>query len=80
VVLDALEAATAYLVLSYLQESLEGNIQFPGWVISLSVFHLYGNPVFLGMNWTNFLGMTAVAVVLLVIGLAQFRNADIELG
>jgi ABC-2 type transport system permease protein len=71
---------TAYLVLSYLQESLEGNIQFPGWVMSLSIFHLYGSPIFLGMNWTNFLGMTAVAVVLLVIGLAQFRNADIELG
>ena len=72
--------ATAYLVLSYLQESLEGNIQFPGWVMSLSVFHLYGNPIFFGMDWTNFLGMTAVAVVLLVIGLAQFRNADIEVG
>ncbi len=72
--------ATAYLVLSYLQESLEGNIQFPGWVMSLSVFHLYGDPIFLGMNWTNFLGMTAVAVVLLVIGLAQFRSVDIELG
>jgi ABC-2 type transport system permease protein len=72
--------ATAYLVLSYLTESLEGNIQFPGWVMSLSVFHLYGNPIFLGMDWTNFLGMTAVAVVLLVIGLAQFRNADIEVG
>jgi ABC-2 type transport system permease protein len=71
---------TAYLVLSYLQESLEGNIQFPGWVMSLSIFHLYGSPIFLGMNWTNFLGMTAVAVVLLVIGLAQFRNVDIEVG
>ena len=71
---------TAYLVLSYLQESLEGNIQFPGWFMSLSIFHLYGNPIFFGMNWTNFLGMTAVAVVLLVIGLAQFRNADIRNG
>ena len=38
--------ATAYLVLSYLQESLEGNIQFPGWLMSLSIFHLYGNPDF----------------------------------
>jgi ABC-2 type transport system permease protein len=71
--------ATAYLVLSYLQESLEGNIQFPGWVMSLSIFHLYGSPIFLGMNWTNFLGMTGVAIVLLVIGLVQFRSADIEL-
>jgi ABC-2 type transport system permease protein len=70
---------TAYLVLSYVQESLEGNIQFPGWLMSLSVFHLYGNPAFLGMNWTNFLGMTAVGIALLIIGLLQFRSADIEL-
>jgi ABC-2 type transport system permease protein len=72
--------ATVYLVLSYLQESLEGNIQFPGWVMSLSVFHLYGNPAFLGMNWTNFLGMTVVAIALLIIGLVQFRYLDIEVG
>ena len=71
---------TAYLVLSYLQEALEGNIQFPGWLMSLSVFHLYGNPVFLGMNWTNFLGMTGVGIALLVIGLVQFRSVDIEVG
>lgn len=71
---------TAYLVLSYVQESLEGNIQFPGWLMSLSVFHLYGNPVFLGMNWTNFLGMTGVGIALLVIGLVQFRSVDIEVG
>jgi ABC-2 type transport system permease protein len=71
---------TAYLVLSYLQESLEGNIQFPGWVMSLSIFHLYGNPIFLGMNWTNFLGMLAAVVVLLIIGLVQFRYVDVEVG
>jgi ABC-2 type transport system permease protein len=71
---------TAYLVLSYLQEQAEGNIQIPGWLMSLSVFHLYGNPIFLGMDWTNFLGMTGVAIALLVIGLLQFRYVDIELG
>ena len=71
---------TAYLVLSYLQESLEGNIQFPGWLMSLSIFHLYGNPAFLGMNWTNFLGMTVVAIALLIIGLVQFRYVDVEVG
>ncbi len=71
---------TAYLVLSYVQESLEGNIQFPGWLMSLSVFHLYGNPAFFGMNWTNFLGMAAVGIALLIIGLVQFRYADVQLG
>ena len=71
---------TAYLVLSYVQESLEGNITFPDWVMSLSVFHLYGNPAFTGMNWTNFLGMTCVGIALLVIGLVQFRTVDVEVG
>jgi ABC-2 type transport system permease protein len=70
----------AYLVLSYLQESLEGAIQFPSWLMSLSIFHVYGNPIFLGMNWTNFLGMTGVAIALLFIGLVQFRYTDIEVG
>ncbi len=68
-----------YLVLSYLQESLEGAIQFPNWLMSLSIFHVYGNPIFLGMNWTNFLGMIGVAIALLIIGLVQFRYADVEL-
>jgi len=71
---------SAYIVLSYIQELLEGTIPMPVWLMDLSIFHVYGNPVFLGVNWTNFLGMTGVAVVLLVISLVQFRYADIELG
>ena len=71
---------SAYIVLSYMEELFEGAITMPVWLMNLSIFHLYGNPVFLGVNWTNFLGMTAVAIVLLVISLVQFRYADIELG
>jgi len=52
----------------------------PSWIGSLSIFHLYGNPVFLGMNWNNFLGMTGVAIVLLIISLIQLHYADIGLG
>ncbi len=70
----------AYIVLSYMQELLEGTITMPVWLMDLSIFHVYGNPVFLGVNWTNFLGMTGVAVVLLVMSLVQFRHADIKLG
>ncbi len=71
---------TAYLVLSFLEETLEGNFTIPSWVLSLSIFHLYGNPIFVGMNWGNFWGMLAVALVLLVIGVLQFRTVDIGLG
>jgi hypothetical protein len=48
--------------------------------MNLSIFHLYGNPVLLGVNWTNFLGMTGVVLALLLIGLIQFHAADIKLG
>ena len=71
---------SAYIALSFMQELLEGMIPMPSWVMSLSIFHLYGNPIFLGVNWNNFLAMTAVALLLLVISLLQFRSADIELG
>jgi polyether ionophore transport system permease protein len=70
----------AYLILSFVEELLEGLIQFPSWLMSLSIFHLYGNPIFLGMNWGNFPGMTGVAAILLVISLVQFRSADIKIG
>jgi len=71
---------TTYLVLAFLEELLEGMFPMPTWVMSLSLFHLYGNPIFLGVNWGNFLGMTVVALMLLVVGLVQFRGADIALG
>ncbi len=71
---------SAYLVLSFLEETLEGNFTIPSWVLSLSIFHLYGNPIFLGMNWGNFWGMLSVALVLLVVGVMQFRTVDIGLG
>ncbi len=46
--------------------------------MSLSIFHLYA--IFVGMNWNNFLGMTGIAIVLLIVGVVQFRAADIQLG
>ncbi len=75
-----LSIVTAYLALSFLEETLEGIVPWPSLIGSLSIFHMYGNPIFVGMNWGNFLGMTGVAIALLIIGLVQFRSADIELG
>jgi ABC-2 type transport system permease protein len=71
---------TAYLALSYLEETLEGLVPIPSWMGQISIFHLYGNPIFGVMDWGHVLGMTGVAIVLLVISLVQFRSADIKLG
>jgi hypothetical protein len=51
-----------------------GPLPYPG-DHSLNIWH----PIFQGMNWDNFLGMTGMAIVLLVMSLIQFRFADIGL-
>jgi ABC-2 type transport system permease protein len=71
---------TAYIVLAFLAEFLKALLNLPDWLLSLSIFHQYGSPAIDGMNWGAFLGMTAVAIVLLVIGLVQFRYVDVERG
>jgi ABC-2 type transport system permease protein len=71
---------TAYIVLAFLAEFLKELLNLPDWLLSLSIFHQYGNPMTGGMNWGAFLGMTGVAIVLLVIGLVQFRRLDVERG
>jgi ABC-2 type transport system permease protein len=71
---------TAYIAVAFLAEFLKALLNLPDWVLSLSIFHQYGSPVTDGMNWGAFLGMTGVAIVLLVIGLVQFRYADVERG
>jgi len=71
---------TAYLALSYLEETLEGLVSIPSWIGQVSIFHLYGNPIFGVMDWSHVLGMTGVGIALLLISLVQFRYADIQLG
>ncbi|HLZ55845.1 MAG TPA: ABC transporter permease subunit [Ktedonosporobacter sp.] len=71
---------TIYLAFSFLEETLEGIVPMPSWIGSISIFHLYGNPIFLGMYWNNFLDMTTAALLLLLISLFQFSSADLELG
>jgi len=71
---------TTYMALAFLAEFLHMLLQVPNWLLSLSIFHQYGSPIINGMNWQSFSGMTAVAMVLLVIGLVQFRYADIARG
>ena len=69
-----------YITGAYLLEFLKALFKLPGWVMDLSIFHQYGNPIVDGMNWPAFLGMTGVALVLLLIGLVQFRISDVERG
>lgn len=71
---------TLYIMLAFMAEFLQALLNLPNWLMSLSIFYQYGNPIMNGMNWSAFLGMTGVALVLLIIGLVQFRNVDVERG
>jgi ABC-2 type transport system permease protein len=71
---------TLYIAGAYLLVVLGSLLNVPDWVVSLSIFHQYGNPIVDGMNWSAFLGMMGVAFVLLLIGLVQFQRADVKRG
>lgn len=72
--------ASLYIIAAFLLELLKALFTLPDWVMTLSIFHEYGNPVVNGMNWPAFLGMCGVALALLVVGTVQFRLADVERG
>jgi ABC-2 type transport system permease protein len=69
-----------YIALAFLGDLLKGLLNLPDWLLKLSIFHLYGTPVLSGMDWGAFLGMLGVAILLLLLGILQFRYGDIERG
>lgn len=71
---------TLYIILAFVAEFLQALFKLPNWLMSLSIFYQYGNPIMNGMNWSAFLGMTGVALALLIVGVIQFRFSDIERG
>ena len=70
--------ACAYLACAFLADFLQALLKLPDWVISLSIFHAYGTPVVNGWQWQPLAMMIAVAAVLLVIGIVQFRFNDVK--
>ncbi len=72
--------ATVFIALSFFIEWLRSLLNLPDWVVSLSMFHQYGNPITDGFKWQPFFGMLGVALALLVIGLVQFTRGDVARG
>jgi ABC-2 type transport system permease protein len=70
--------ACTYLACAFLADFLQALLKLPDWVISLSIFHAYGTPAVNGWQWQPLITMIAVAAVLLVIGMVQFRYNDVK--
>lgn len=69
-----------FIAISFFAELLHEALNVPGWVMSLSIFYLYGSPIIDGWQWRQSLIMLCLAAFMLAIGVVQFRNADIERG
>ena len=70
----------AVIIVSFVAELLAPLLDLPGWVINLSLFHQYGNPVIDGPNWGPWSALTIVAATLFALGLARFVRADLQRG
>jgi ABC-2 type transport system permease protein len=51
-----------YVIAGFLVFQLAPFLGWPGWLLNLSVFNLYGHPLVTGIDWNGLWGVTAVAV------------------
>jgi ABC-2 type transport system permease protein len=75
-----LSIMSAFIVVSYVIDLLGAALSLPDWVLSLSMFHLYGTPMLGGWQAGPFFGMILVALALIALGVAQFSRADVQRG
>lgn len=64
--------------LSFLAELLNDLLKLPAWTLSLSIFHVYGQPISQGVNWTGTIVLLVIAAVLLAIGVVRFVREDVR--
>lgn len=69
-----------FIVVSYAINLLGEVLDLPAWVLSLSMFHVYGTPLLSGWQVGSFVGMLVVALALFAVGVAQFARADVQRG
>ncbi len=66
------------LSLSFVFELLRSILNVPDWTLNLSIFHLYGEPMSNGVNWTGSIVMLALAAALLAVGVVRFTRDDLR--
>jgi ABC-2 type transport system permease protein len=74
----AVVAVSSLLVaLSYFAELLSPFLNLPGWLLSLSIFHQYGNPLVDGPRWGPWLTLVGIAMAFLALAVMRFSRKDI---
>jgi polyether ionophore transport system permease protein len=71
---------SVFVAASFLADLLRTVLNLPSGALNLSMYHQYGTPILSGLNWGAFVGMLAVAALLLAFGGWRFANADLDRG
>jgi ABC-2 type transport system permease protein len=75
----AVVAITSILIaFSYFAELLNPFLKLPGWLLSLSIFHQYGNPLMDGPRWESWLLLAGIALVFLGLASLRFSRKDVQ--
>ncbi len=75
----AVVAITSILIaLSYFAELLNPFLKLPGWLLSLSIFHQYGNPLMDGPRLGPWLILSSIALVFLAFASLRFSRRDVQ--
>ena len=75
--LPAIAVPVAFLVVMYFVDGLASSVGFFDTIQPLSAFYYYGSAIQNGIDWANFAGLTAVALVLVGFAMLMFRQRDI---
>lgn len=73
----AVAIPVALLVAMYFVDGLANSVEFLEDIQPLSAFYYYGSAIQEGIDWTNFAGLTAVTLVLVLLATVIFRRRDI---
>ncbi len=68
---------TLLFVGSFFINLLGSALKLPDWVLQLSVFQQYGNPLIDGLHWANMLALLAIAAAALFIAMWRFARKDV---
>ncbi len=66
------------ITISYFVELLNPFLKLPDWLLSLSIFHQYGNPLMDGPSWESWSILAGISLVFLVIASLRFSQKDIH--
>jgi ABC-2 type transport system permease protein len=65
------------VIISFMVDFLKDALKLWDWIVDLSIFHQYGQPLMNGMNWTAQFVMLGLSVAFVIVAIVRFGQRDI---